>query len=179
MKSLVTERLVLRGWKESDAEDMYEYAKVDGVGEMAGWPHHQSIDASRGIIRHFIEKGDVYAVVLKEGNKVVGSLGIHDRTMDPEYAADIQREIGYVLSKSYWGMGLMAEAVREAIKYAFDEINADVLWCGHYKFNTQSQRVIEKTGFRFYREEVLAAPLINKTFDGMTYIMTKEDYRGS
>ena len=33
---LTTERLVLRPWRETDLEDLYEYAKVDGVGQMAG-----------------------------------------------------------------------------------------------------------------------------------------------
>ena len=38
---LETERLILRPWKLEDLEDFYEYASVDGVGEMAGWPHHE------------------------------------------------------------------------------------------------------------------------------------------
>ena len=33
---LETERLKLRPWKESDLEDFFEYASVDGVGQMAG-----------------------------------------------------------------------------------------------------------------------------------------------
>ena len=38
---LETERLIIRAWKETDLEDFYEYAKVDGVGQMAGWNPHQ------------------------------------------------------------------------------------------------------------------------------------------
>ena len=34
---LRTERLILRPWRESDLDDFFEYASVDGVGEMAGW----------------------------------------------------------------------------------------------------------------------------------------------
>lgn len=34
---LKTARLTLRPWKESDLKDFYEYARVDGVGQMAGW----------------------------------------------------------------------------------------------------------------------------------------------
>ena len=34
---LQTPRLILREWRESDLNDLYEYASVDGVGEMAGW----------------------------------------------------------------------------------------------------------------------------------------------
>ena len=39
-----TPRLVLRPWRDSDLEDFYEYASVEGVGEKAGWNHHQSLE---------------------------------------------------------------------------------------------------------------------------------------
>jgi ribosomal-protein-alanine N-acetyltransferase len=176
MKTLETKRLILRDWQESDLNDLYEYAKVDGVGEMAGWKAHENIEVSKRILKDFIDKGDVYAAVLKENGKVIGSLGIHDRTMDKNYKADVQREIGYVLSKDYWGKGIMPEAVREAIKYAFEEIKTDVLWCGHFTINPQSQRVVEKSGFKFYGNGKYEAKALNKTFDEKQYIMTKEDY---
>jgi len=177
VKTLETERLILRNWEASDLEDMYEYAKVEGVGEMAGWPHHENIEITKGVIKRFMENNEVYAVVLKEQNKVIGSLGIHSRTMDPCYKADVQREIGYVLSKAYWGRGLMPEAVKAAIRYAFEELGVDVLWCGHFMTNPQSQRVVEKSGFRFYCDGIYEAKEMEKTFDGKKYMMTKEDYQ--
>jgi len=178
MKTLETKRLILRLWKESDLDDLFEYASTPGVGEMAGWPHHTDKEVSRSILKSFIENGDVYAVVLKENDKVIGSLGIHNRT-DPDYKADVQREIGYVLSKIYWGMGLAAEAVEEAIKYAFEELKADVLWCCHFTTNPQSKRVIEKTGFKFYRDGVFEAKLLGKVFDDKKYIITRSDYQAN
>ena len=39
-----TNRLLLRSFKQSDLKDFYEYASIEGVGEMAGWPHHKSIE---------------------------------------------------------------------------------------------------------------------------------------
>ena len=46
-----TERLILRRWKDSDAESLYEYARDPEVGPIAGWPAHQSIAESREVIR--------------------------------------------------------------------------------------------------------------------------------
>lgn len=43
---LETDRVLLRPWKQSDLQDFYEYAKVDGVGQMAGWTPHASIEES-------------------------------------------------------------------------------------------------------------------------------------
>lgn len=48
---LETERLILRRWEESDAEDLYKYASNPAVGPIAGWPPHQSTDESRNIIK--------------------------------------------------------------------------------------------------------------------------------
>lgn len=36
---LQTKRLLLRAWKESDAEALYKYARNPNVGPIAGWPH--------------------------------------------------------------------------------------------------------------------------------------------
>ncbi|MCL2694495.1 MAG: GNAT family N-acetyltransferase [Oscillospiraceae bacterium] len=174
MKTLETERLILRDWQESDLDDFYEYTKVEGVGEMAGWLHHESKETSKSILDAFIREGDVYAIVLKENNKVIGSLGIHNR-IEPDYKAEIQREIGYVLSKDYWGNGYVPEAVKVAIKYAFNELNADVLWCGHSLENVQSQRVIEKCGFKFYKAHVKEFKALGKILNCRKYILTEED----
>ena len=48
---LFTERLILRPWNKSDAENLYEYAKDDRVGPIAGWPVHTSVENSREIIK--------------------------------------------------------------------------------------------------------------------------------
>jgi len=50
---LKTERLVLRPWKEEDADDLYEYAKDKDIAESAGYPPHNSKERSLEIIKHF------------------------------------------------------------------------------------------------------------------------------
>ena len=52
-RTLETERLILRRWEDSDAESLYDYAKDPEVGPIAGWPPHQSIEESRGVIRNY------------------------------------------------------------------------------------------------------------------------------
>ena len=48
---LSTERLLLRPWRETDAESLYKYAKNPEVGPVAGWPPHKNIEESRDAIR--------------------------------------------------------------------------------------------------------------------------------
>lgn len=147
-----TERLLLRPWRERDLEDFYEYASVPGVGEMAGWPHHKSLDGSRRILHMFQAEKKVFALELKESGKVIGSLGLeeYDRT-ETDMGALRGREVGYVLSKDYWGQGLMPEAVQAVIRYCFETLNYDFLLCGHFEKNGQSRRVVEKCGFSYVK----------------------------
>ena len=55
-----------------------------------------------------------------------------------------------MLSKAYWGRGLMPEAVQKVIEYLFEEVKLDVIFCGHFLSNRQSARVQEKCGFHHY-----------------------------
>ncbi len=170
---LETERLLLRIWKETDLDDFYEYASVEGVGEMVGWPHHTSKDVSRKILQSFIAEKNVLALVLKENGKVIGSLGLHPSWANEDacFSRLKIKEVGYVLSKDYWGMGLMPEAVRAVIEFAFDRCSLDALTVGHFTSNTQSRRVIEKCGFTFVRDGLYEAKQLGRTFPERKYIL--------
>lgn len=148
---LQSDRLILRSWKESDLDDFYAYARVDGVGQMAGWTPHRSIEESRRILGHFISRKCTFALELN--GKVIGSLGLetYDESNYPELAALQGCEIGYVLSKDYWGKGLMTEAVKTVIDFLFNAENLDFILVGHFDHNHRSARVIEKCGFRYVK----------------------------
>ena len=149
--ALRTERLTLRPWQVSDLDDFYAYAREDGVGQMAGWTPHRSLDESREILDMFIRENKTFAIV-HEG-RAVGSVGIerYNETAFPELANLRGREIGYVLSKTLWGRGLMPEAVRAVTKYLFDTVKLDFVLVGHFPWNHQSERVIAKCGFEYVR----------------------------
>lgn len=154
---ITTERLVLREWKLSDLDDFYEYASVPGVGEMAGWHHHPDKEMSLNILNRFIEGKHTFAIVDKASNKVIGSLGVEKYGLEDkltEFDGYNGRMIGYVLSKAYWGKGLMPEAVNAVIDYLFNVLDYDFLLCGHFDKNNQSRRVQEKCGFIPYRKLV-------------------------
>lgn len=58
----ITERLILRPWKESDAEQLYMYAKDPEVGPVAGWSVHKSVENRLEIIRNVLSEEGTYAV---------------------------------------------------------------------------------------------------------------------
>lgn len=61
--TIKTERLILRTFKLQDLDDFYEYARVDGVGEMAGWTHHRTLEESKNTLDMFIEDKHILAIV--------------------------------------------------------------------------------------------------------------------
>ena len=159
---LTTERLVLRPWRETDLEDLYVYAKVDGVGQRAGWLPHENRTESRAILQMFMSGKKTFAV--EYAGKVVGSLGIEAYREEnyPELAQLQGREIGYALSKDYWGQGLMTEAVRAVIDWLFGQQGLDFLLIYHFENNARSRRVIEKTGFQFVKTVIYDTQLDTK-----------------
>ena len=177
MKTLQTERLELRLWQPTDVDDLFEYAQDPRVGPSAGWPPHENLEESQRIVEMFINDADVYAIVLKSENKVIGSIGLHDREMDDTTLGFKKREVGYVLNPHYWGQGIMPEAVAAVLKYGFEELELDVLWSGYFDFNTQSKRVIHKSGFNYRSTKTTTlARVNNKKVTKLEYSITKEEY---
>ena len=149
---LETERLILRPWTMGDLEDFYEYASIEGLGQMAGWLPHKTIDESKTILDMFIRHKKVFAIELKETGKVIGSLGLEEPDPDPTTGEQFGREIGYVLSRDYWGRGMMPEAVGAVVNFCFRTLDFDFLTCGHFLRNDRSRRVVEKSGFTYFGE---------------------------
>ena len=172
---LETPRLILRPFCQEDLEDFYQYAKHPEVGPAAGWKPHSSREESHKILNDFMAKEEVWAVVLKETGKAVGSIGIHPESLREE-CPEI-RMLGYVLSAKHWGKGLMTEGARRMVAYAFEEMGVSLLSIHHYPFNSRSKRVIEKCGFAY--EGTLRMSV--QRYDGVwldrcCYSMTKEEY---
>lgn len=172
-----TKRLILRPWTENDAESLYKYAQNPSVGLIAGWLPHTSVENSREVIRKILSAPETYAVVLKETNEPIGSVGImFDNTI---HSADMQEgdaEIGYWIGVPYWGLGLIPEAVICLLKRCFDELGIKRVWCGYFDGNTRSRRVMDKCGFRFHHtEEGKISPLGDVRTEHFT-LLTKEDW---
>ena len=118
---LQTKRLILRPWKEEDAEDCYRYAKDPRVGPVTGWPPHQSVNESRRVIRDVLSVPETYAIVDKESGTAIGSISLKLKGSTDLTDREDECEIGYWLGAPYWGKGLMTEAAKELIRHAFED----------------------------------------------------------
>lgn len=150
MQILNTERLILRPWREDDAEALFRYASDPDVGNAAGWPPHTSVDMSRQVIRDYFSAPEIYALVLRDTGEPIGCCGLVPPGERPNdrFGSD-DAEIGYWIGKPYWGQGLIPEAVKALAGHAFGELGRAALWIGCNDVNRKSRRVAEKCGFRF------------------------------
>lgn len=170
-----TDRLLLRAFRDSDLEDFYQYAKTPGLGEMAGWPHHESLDDTRKVLARFKKNKDVLAI--EKDGKVIGSIGLHP--VDAEFYQDFKekngKELGFVLSEDFHRQGIMTEAVKALMKYAFEDLDLDYISAGYFRNNFKSRDFQKKLGFTYFGSHVVKIHLgilapIHQT------IFTKEDY---
>lgn len=174
---LETKRLILRPWREADAENLYEYAKDPDVGPPAGWPPHTSLENSKQIICDILSAPETYAVCLKDG-KAIGSIGLMMKDVTNMTDRDDECELGYWIGKPFWGQGLIPEAARELLRYAFEELGMQAVWCGYYEGNEKSRRVQEKLGFEYrYTTNNLDVKLLNEKRTGHTQLLTKERWK--
>ena len=170
--TLETKRLLLRPWCEDDAEDLYKYASDPEVGPPAGWPPHTSVENSREIIHGVLSAPETYAVCLKEDGKAIGSIGLHRNDLAED---EDEYELGYWIGKPFWGQGLIPEAAREVLRYAFDELGMNRIWCGYYDGNLKSRRVQDKLGFVYHHTtEDIEVSLLGEIRTGYAMLMTKE-----
>ena len=152
---LETDRLILRPWYDSDADELYKYAQNPQVGPVAGWPPHQSVEESLEIIRTVFSYPETYAVVLKETGKPIGCIGL----------------------KTGWGQGLMTEAAKEMVRHAFEDCGMMKIWVGYYDGNNRSKRVQEKCGFKYqWTTDNVDVPLMHETRKGHVSSLTKEEW---
>lgn len=172
---LTTPRLTLRPWRKSDLEDFFEYASVDGVGQMAGWLPHRDTTESQKILDSFISKKKTFALDFQ--GKAIGSLGIEEYNEDefPALLGMRCRSLGFVLSKAYWGRGLMPEAVEAVIQWLFEAVKLDAILCAHFDWNAQSARVQHKCCFRPFAEGIYETRYGTKEKD-ITNILYREDW---
>jgi len=176
---LETERLFLRPWEDGDAPGLFEYASDPQVGPMAGWKPHESVEESLEIIHGPLGEPETYALVLKRTGRAVGSMSLFPPgqycppAQLPQEA--VQLELGYWVARPYWGMGLAPEAGRELLRYAFEQLGCAAAHCGHFDFNGQSRRVIEKLGFS-YRMTRDTTDQTGKVHSTLCYLLTREEW---
>ena len=174
---LYTKRLLLRPWRETDAENLFLYAKDPAVGPIAGWPPHKNLEESRSVIKDVFSGKECYAVCLKEDGLAVGAIELKLNGNTDMTDKDDECELGFWIGQKFWGQGLIPEAAEELLRRAFEDLNMSIVWCGYYEGNVKSKRAQEKIGFLYHHTcDEVPVPLLNEVRIGHTNYMTKEQW---
>lgn len=173
---LSTERLVLRRITEEYADDMFEYSSDAEVTKYLTWSPHSSAKETARYIKLLQRKYadgtfNDWGLILKDSGKFIGTCGYTSFDYGENTA-----EVGYVIAKPYWGIGLAAEATRCVMKYGFENFGLDGFCAKHMEGNDASGRVMQKCGMKFeglYRHSMF----IKGEFKNIVvYRCTKEEF---
>lgn len=144
-----TPRLILRRMLKSDSADMYEYSRDPAVSAYLLWNPHESEAFTRRYLNYLQSRyraGDFHdwAVVWREADKMIGTCGFTRFSLDSNSA-----EIGYVLNRAYWGLGIAPEAVRAILRFGFLDLRLHRIEAHYMIGNDRSRRVMEKVGMTY------------------------------
>ncbi len=143
-----TDRIILRPWRESDAEILFKWASNPDVGPRAGWPPHKSVEESLEIIRTvFNDATNTWAIELKETGEAIGAMGYGSSCECDLPAREGEPLIGYWVAKPYWNQGICTEALQLMLDHIRQTTDIKSLISGHFIDNPASGRVMEKCGF--------------------------------
>lgn len=140
MKSLETNRLILRDWQKNDLDDMFVFLSNPRVTIPEGATPCKTLEECKQVLDYLISTKNNYAIVLKENGSVIGSIGLN---ADAKGNKNV-RNLGFCLAEEYWRRGIMSEALTEVIAYSKEITNA--LSATHNQ-NQISEHLLKKFGF--------------------------------
>lgn len=167
-----TKRIRLRNFRPEDLADFYAYAKIDGLGEAAGWRHLNSLEEAQAELPVLLDNPFAYALEDKSSGKVIGHLTIHD---EDENHNSFEKELGFVLHPDFRRQGIMREVVQMMIAELFQH-GIEKIFVGCLADNLASENLIKKLGFVFDKPTTYFSSSLNQTLIIYQYVMTKEDY---
>ncbi len=145
-QTIETERLVLRQFKDGDADDMYNnWASNPKVQLEYGEPVYSSKEQVQELLDKWISKYSDngfyrWAIILKEGNVNIGQIAFCRVYEDVSTA-----EIEYCIGEDYWGNRYALEALNAVIEYMLFKSDFEKLEAYHREANPKSGSVLEKT----------------------------------
>lgn len=148
--TLETDRLILRKLKHSDAENMFNnWVSDKEVTKYLTWAPHKYLYDTKELLEAWIGRYNnlrfyQWGIALKDSDEVIGtisSVGMNEKIG--------LVHIGYCISKDYWNKGITSEALKEIIRFFFEEVKANKVESRHDPKNIFSGKVMEKCGMKY------------------------------
>lgn len=177
--TLDTERLRLVEVEMEHASALFENFSNPKVLEYYGSELMTEITQAEKIISHFksafeTKRGIRWAIILKEHNRFVGTIGLNSLSLGMKKA-----EVGYEIHPDFWRTGITSEALKSVLTYSFDELNLNRIGAITFLENIASIGLLQKHGFQ--KEGVLRSYLFQngQSFDGQLFSILREEWNNS
>lgn len=143
-------QITLRPFQPTDVDDLVKHANNYNISKNLTnkFPFPYGQKDGEGFIQFALSHQPLQVKAIVVDNEVVGSIGIHQLTDIYSKSA----EIGYWISESYWGKGIVPQAVKEMLKYGFETFDINRIFARTTHTNLASQQVLKKAGFVFEAE---------------------------
>ncbi|ETI68797.1 GNAT family N-acetyltransferase [Neobacillus vireti] len=144
---LETKRLKLIELTDLHANSLYEIFSLEEVTRFYGTDRFTlHVEASRLIDmfhKNFLEKRGIrWGIKLKENQKIIGTIGLNGLQLKNKRA-----EIGYELHPSFWRRGYTSEAIKEVLRFSFQQLELYRIGAVVYPENQASNNLLLKLGF--------------------------------
>ena len=138
------EKVRLRALEREDLRQCVEWFRDPEVRENLFLDRPVSMAEEEKWFEEHLKRGNdiIFCIETKQG-KYIGNIGIHRIDHKNRHA-----ELGiFIGDKSYWNKGCGTEAIRLALRYAFDDLNMHKVYLTHFEGNERARRCYEKCGF--------------------------------
>ena len=172
---LETKRLIIRGFKSEDWEDLYEYLSDPDVVRFEPYEVFNKEQAKEEAANRS-KNESFFAVCLKASGKLIGNIYIQQGEFDTW-------ELGYVFNSKYQGCGYATEAAKAIVTIAFKEWGARRIVAMCNPLNIPSWRLPERLGMRregtliknvYFKFDNDGEPIWSDTYE---YGLLKEEFR--
>jgi RimJ/RimL family protein N-acetyltransferase len=149
-KTLETDRLILRPWREEDIPEIFRICQDADIRRWTLVPSPYQLKDAQWFVREFVPagfaKGDeaTYGMFVKGTGQIAGSIALMGLAAPRSVRT---AEVGFWAAPETRGRGYMTEAVLGLARYGFEELGVQRVFWQAYDGNEASRRVIEKAGF--------------------------------
>jgi len=183
MKTLETERLILRKYAQDDFDAVHSYASsVENTIYMPFGPNteeqtHEFLDRSIKTTEENLVNGYIFAIVLKETGKLIGGCEI---SPSGNKAIGDEASLGWIIHRDYWKQGYGTEMGKELLRFGFEELNLHRITANCDAENYGSYRAMERIGMRregtFFENRPPNKLTDKKYSDGFLYAILKDEW---
>jgi ribosomal-protein-alanine N-acetyltransferase len=175
---LETDKLILRPLIQTDAKNIFEYAKNKNVSLFTLWEPHKDVSDSLKFITEYAQPlykeqiPEPLGIILKSNpKKVIGTVGCFWVSKPSQ-----TMELAYAIAEPIWGKGIVAEASKAILDYCFKNLNVNRIQSRCKAENKASSRVMEKVGMTY--EGTLRSAIFhrNRFWDMHYYAILKADW---